>query len=574
MRHMLKRTYMILLALLAILPSAARSDNDKWSLEISLDKQTYVLHEQIWLDLAKANITSDVLHTFPLSLIPNNAVFAIEIRDQDGTLMEFTGPSYTPMTIPGKPKPLRLEPGEQDRGCTNLAWRYGVPHWNTDFSVLYPYFSHFGVGRYSVRARHDGAISNELHFSVVLPEGDEERVFRLIERATQAERDDDRVTSARIFRDIVERFPESVFAPQCYYLSMWFNPDWRRTSRGGLKGRKELNTEMLEKYPDYGESVDWLFSVTHDMEDGKQLKLFDSLVVRAPGTRAARFALQMRRKLLREMSDNGWSLEISLDKESYVLHEPIWLDMTLTNLTSDTMRTTALSALHEFDKAVDLRNSDGTAVEYTGHIPLVAYGPGILFEAGGQRYGCWNLQLKYGLRPGNSEYSVIGFRFPTMPRGTYTVQVELEGLVSNELSFTIVEPSGAEREALLQIENASAMSTQDTDMASQTFDDVVDRFPGSAFAEKCYYLSRYYSPEIQAAIQRNTFDERVIHREMLQKYPNSGRSIGWVRSAVKGLEDSEKLAFLDSLSERNRGTRAAKFANQMRNRLLKQKEGE
>jgi len=34
-----------------------------------------------------------------------------------------------------------------------------------------------------------------------------------------------------------------------------------------------------------------------------------------------------------------WGLQIDLAKEKYILHETIWLDVTLTNVTTDTLRT-------------------------------------------------------------------------------------------------------------------------------------------------------------------------------------------------------------------------------------------
>jgi len=41
-------------------------------------------------------------------------------------------------------------------------------------------------------------------------------------------------------------------------------------------------------------------------------------------------------------SDNNWDIKIELSKQEYVLHEPVLLDVTLTNNTSDTLRTHGL----------------------------------------------------------------------------------------------------------------------------------------------------------------------------------------------------------------------------------------
>ncbi len=284
----------------AIQSTRAYSSDHLKSLEISLDKQTYVVHEQIWLDVTQTSITSDALHTFPVFSSPDNKVFAIEIRDQAGNLMPFCGLNRTVLTLPGRPKPLRLEPGEQDHGCVNLAWHYGVPERDTAYPVPLIQFAYFHVGRYSVLVRHDGAISNEFSFTVVRPDGDEEKVLRLLEEAAEAERDGDFSASAQLLRDVAEKYPESVFARQCYYLSMYHDPEWRSEYRSGLTGLKALYAEMLHKYPNYGESVDWLNSVTFGMEDNVKLEFLDSLSVQNPGTRAAKFATQMKIRLLKQ----------------------------------------------------------------------------------------------------------------------------------------------------------------------------------------------------------------------------------------------------------------------------------
>ena len=41
-------------------------------------------------------------------------------------------------------------------------------------------------------------------------------------------------------------------------------------------------------------------------------------------------------------NENKLNLEIKLEKQNSIFHEPIWLDITLTNITSDTLRTHGL----------------------------------------------------------------------------------------------------------------------------------------------------------------------------------------------------------------------------------------
>ncbi len=154
-------------------------------------------------------------------------------------------------------------------------------------------------------------------------------------------------------------------------------------------------------------------------------------------------------------SENDWGLEIQLSKQTYILHERIVLDAILSNTCSDTVRTQLLTSPNHRQFRIDLRNSKGDLLEYTGMRFDFVGGPGrLLLEAGGQEFGSFDLAELFSPYDNRSGHSVSNLVFPYIPTGSYTVRAYFEEAVSEELSFEIVEPSGDEGMILRLIEEA------------------------------------------------------------------------------------------------------------------------
>ncbi len=273
-------------------------------------------------------------------------------------------------------------------------------------------------------------------------------------------------------------------------------------------------------------------------------------------------------------NENKWNLEIKLDKQNYISHEPIWLDITLSNITPDTIRTHGLLYPNHREFFIELRDSNGEPVEYTGAQYSLAQHPGNLFLGPGEKeYGSFDLLKLFQFRKEIPGYSVSKILFRYIPKGTYTVQVHYEGDFSNEITFNIVEPSGDEKEVIKMIEDVERSSGKHAPYpVSKKFQEIVNRFPNSVFAEICFYESRFLSKEIRDGM-KVSFKEgnNKIKMEMLENYPNSGNSYGWLRSITRDMDDSTKLDFINNLKGANLNTRSAKFIEQMQERIDKQK---
>lgn len=272
-------------------------------------------------------------------------------------------------------------------------------------------------------------------------------------------------------------------------------------------------------------------------------------------------------------SDGKWDIKIELSKQKYLLHEPVVLDVTLTNNTSDTLRAHSLFPPNHYKFYIFLADSDGKEMKYTGIQANVVWGPGELLLAGEQDYACFNVLELFGLRDSNSGYKVSWMWFPYIVEGTYTVVAEYEGDPSNELTFNVVEPYGQEEKALRKIEQASQIWSQaETDPSSRAYGEIVRDYPNSVYAEECYHLSRFFSQEIFGEYGSGTYDKRTLDREMLAKYPNSANVKGRMLSLTHMKNEDEQIAIYDELIAENPNTRCSKIAGMLKKRLLAKRE--
>jgi|GEM_PF-2228845 len=275
-----------------------------------------------------------------------------------------------------------------------------------------------------------------------------------------------------------------------------------------------------------------------------------------------------------------WACDITLAKKNYVSHEPIWLDITLSNISDDTLRTHGLDVPNHRQFFVLVTDQYGDSVQYTGPNWNIATSPGrLLLDPGETDYGSFDLTKLFASFDINSGYSVPLMRFPYIPRGTYTVHVLFDGVTPNELAFSIVEPEGEDAKALRAME--STLRTLDRDHPKPTADklaQIADRYPNRPFSEMCLYLAHFYS-HMNEMKQGTYSDEakRAFSGVLLEHYPNSGHAKDWLWSVthqltdgkVQELEREETMSILDRLLEDHPDTRCYRFAEQKKRRLLK-----
>ncbi|MGB2698553.1 MAG: hypothetical protein WBD28_11950 [Candidatus Zixiibacteriota bacterium] len=248
-------------------------------------------------------------------------------------------------------------------------------------------------------------------------------------------------------------------------------------------------------------------------------------------------------------------LETDLSKEMYVVSEPIWLDITLTNISQDTVRTFG-PCIPCGDTKLQIINEKGDTLPYVG-VKADFAGSGHLMQSGEQIYNCHNILEYYGNRE-----DLIRFR---LRPGEYSVQATYYGsksgiINSQKTNFEVKEPAGSEKEALTILKNGySAQISKESESAIENFETLIQKFPKSVYVETAYfYLAASYQ------IYKGDAEKcRNLKVETLEKFPDSGYSRGIIAFLVRGKEPSQQKNFLLETTKKHPHTRAAKFAQKI-----------
>lgn len=276
--------------------------------------------------------------------------------------------------------------------------------------------------------------------------------------------------------------------------------------------------------------------------------------------------------------DGDDPLQVSLDKGTYILHESIWLDVVFVNSSPDTVRTYGLRYPNHRGFNIYVSNNKGELLKYTGlHYDFVDAPRGVILRPGELDYGSFDLLWLFAFPHINSGSLVKDWRFPCIPLGRYTVQVEYEGHTSVEVSFEIILPSGEELSVLEDIRAATReVSIGNGPAGAMIFEHVSIVYPKSVFVEKCKYFSLEYSFETEDAHAHGDFVKRnrIISKEMLENFPDSGDSWMWLLAAIEGFDIEQGLSLIRELTEVYPNSRISKYGPQLRKSILSRKKGE
>jgi hypothetical protein len=245
--------------------------------------------------------------------------------------------------------------------------------------------------------------------------------------------------------------------------------------------------------------------------------------------------------------DQELKLEIGLSKSTFLVAEPIWLDVTLANVSTDTVRITWMSPSHRngwFD--IELKDGQGNVMPYEGRVALMASssGPdGWVLHAQEKYYECFDLLEFFRSSRMKGLVYVMFLRF--LDPGKYEVRARYGGIHSNKVSFEVVEPTGDEKQAHQLLHKAfSLLSEKKSDLQRQKLQELIDRFPASVYVEKAH--RELFQPD-----------------ELLRKFPNSGYCEFILRHLTGKLARDDKREFLEKVIQDYPGTRSARYAQQM-----------
>lgn len=262
--------------------------------------------------------------------------------------------------------------------------------------------------------------------------------------------------------------------------------------------------------------------------------------------------------------DKKWEMLINLDKQEFLLHEILLLDVTITNITSDTLKNDCIVFPNHYGFSFIIKDSQGDTLEYDGLVlsslsKIKTY----LIEPGGQIYRSFNLLYLYSpLNHNTSSYSIQA----NINLG-YENKYLFDDLTSNEISFSIIDPSGDEKEALELLIKARKLSTARETMPDGVpiYNEILNKYPNSVYSEESYRGSLRYTKKSVDAITSGTFDSITFNLKMINNFPNSGTTRGWLQGLSKRLKEEKMNEILNKVIKDYPNSRAAKYANQMLN---------
>ncbi len=234
--------------------------------------------------------------------------------------------------------------------------------------------------------------------------------------------------------------------------------------------------------------------------------------------------------------------DVQLLKSKYMFMEPILLDVTVKNITSNEVRVKSFCVeCQNGSLKIDLFNSDGNPIEYTGPIVCTAGGTkfNILLESKESNIRNFNLLNFFS----NHDYGLFGAIFMTyLPADNYTASIIFSETESKKIEFEVVEPTGKYKIEFDEMIIAY-LEKRETE-SNDVFLEFISKYPNSVYLEKVLKDSNRYS-------------------ELINKFPNSGFCGNILKSLVRQLPLDERQGFLQKIILKNPDSRSAKIAKKI-----------
>lgn len=250
------------------------------------------------------------------------------------------------------------------------------------------------------------------------------------------------------------------------------------------------------------------------------------------------------------------SLEISLPSTQFLLGEPVWLDVTLTNTSQDTIVIPhGPLCLRCRTLDLELRDESGDLVPYSGSNVFWIAKP-VSMAPGESKERSYDLLEFYGTRV--NECSSIERR---LQPGSYSVTAREGSVYSTVEPFRIVQPEGTDSEVLNALHEASvSLDGLELDEALRVLESIEHLTASSPYAERATYLkalSRLGNPEalVQAC------------NDAIESDPDSRYAGYYVGKVVGEMTPVELALFMEGLERSAPNSRAAKAARKIARKI-------
>jgi hypothetical protein len=262
------------------------------------------------------------------------------------------------------------------------------------------------------------------------------------------------------------------------------------------------------------------------------------------------------------VEESALEFTLACEKDTFLVGEPIWIDIRMRNLGEEAAAVKPLTPASDWFRFVVLDAQNDT-LEPQGKedIEWVGGGPTFTVLPDDTLYICRNLLEATG--PGTSETFVSGRTY--LDPGSYRVSaVYGPGIASNEVRFIVVEPRGDERLALdLWRDGYQSRRQKEIKEAMAKWKSLLHNRSESVYAPSaCWALATTYDVFAQEPTKAALYEKKLI-----SDYPNSGFCQYALGAFTRDKDPEEREQILRELEAQYAGTRAGKFARNMRRKI-------
>jgi hypothetical protein len=258
------------------------------------------------------------------------------------------------------------------------------------------------------------------------------------------------------------------------------------------------------------------------------------------------------------LDSNDVAFTLFLDKEEYLINEPIWLSITVENLNEETYYVTSIDPYLGFMHFYVVSSSGDTLEGEC--IQAVYFGTPVLDPRQKDMYiiNLLGPPCRFGIENENAIFSKV------IPPGEYTVQAKLTGsirldgkretfmILSDQLPFKVKPPYGEEKEVydlLLRGYRKLKKSLKESKCPDgmDDFKSVIDEYPHSVYVDVAYDKLD------------NVFEDISNVKKFIERYPNSGHV--WRLLRLKSPKEKDKREqFYDQVIKSYPDTKASACA--------------
>ena len=521
-------------------------------LELALDKTSYVLGEDVWMEICvlnDSNVALELPHPYFCT-----SILRVKLTDQSGQSLRYKG-----ATIYGDALPPDTVPANGTMSqLLNLISNFGKPLNDYGIGLV----RGLPCGTYTLTATyHPSTVSeigsNTVMFSVENPSGGEQKAWELLTEIDWGP--DGRKYRIQSLCSILDGYQESVYWPEVWYLLKISNE-----ARAA-----EYVDRLFALHPNSPYCDDALFSLLFSKPASERGQLARSIAERKPSSRLAKVATELfsgqvsTPLLVRELqkivpsapaisAGSDISLQIAIEKNEYVQGEEIWMDLLIVNSGSGSEEAPMLYPTTGWLQVAD---SDGSIRD----VRCTSFAPYVIDPKPAKISPHDTLKSRLLLPDyyGTSINPVPLYQY-LLP-GKYRLQVKYRGetpifVSSNIIEFTVNPQSETDRPAWELLMEADGLPGRDAfPRINAMFREVLDKYPRSPFAASTLHI-------LMATEEGN---EPKYAEQLIRNYPNSGYCDYALVKFLLSKPDTARGALLADLAEQFPETRLGRLAREL-----------